>query len=171
MRKRNRERTLRSQLAFAVVVLGTVQPVAHAQPGPDAKYVFNGSFYRYGWLGKEDVTHVFGPEYDSYNNTYRFNMDGLTDRYITSMLDLTNSGTVLSIDLFNESYLIARRLEGNNHGGGFTANIVVYVKGPPGTPFCQTITKRLCIRAQGYWRWHDCGPHGWRHGWIDKRND
>lgn len=135
MKERIRRGKMRSQLVFAVALSGTIQPVAHAQTGPDAKYVFHGDFYRYGWLGKEGVTDVFGPESDLYHTSYSFDMNGLTNRYIISTIDLANDGGLLSIDLFNKSYLLARRLDGNNHGGGFTANINVYVKGPAGTPF------------------------------------
>lgn len=135
MKRRNRAPTLKFHLAIALGTAGACLTTADAQSEPSALYVIQGQFYRYTWPASTYVTEVFGPAFGSYNDSYDFDFGGASDRSVTSELGLSSTGGLLEVNLFNESYLRARRLDGNNHGGGFTTSINVYVKGPPGTPY------------------------------------
>ncbi len=130
-------RALTQLAVFASVVLGLIntQMACGQAPPPDAAaYVIRGVFYRYGLFGQGETVLTVPAAEDTYGVTYDF-PGGTADRSVESTINISSSGAICTVDLTNRSFLRARRLDGNDHGGGYTFTVDVYVRGTPGRHF------------------------------------
>ncbi|MCA9298035.1 MAG: hypothetical protein KDA28_03155 [Phycisphaerales bacterium] len=125
-------RSVTSIPALVFLSISIACPVAWAQP---SRFVMSGSLFEYGFFGAGSTVHSFGPALDSYSLNFEFPGSTATKRVETDLQLSGGGGGILQFDVNNESFLRATRLAGNDHGGGFSLGIDIYVKGPPGTPY------------------------------------